>query len=76
MQAILNPGQTKIVLKSIEKLLQLYTMDQNTKTYPSDVNDFLSQFSKEEFRLLKSLVDIFRQSREVTFCQEVKKSYH
>jgi len=72
MQAILNPVQTKVVLKSIKKLLQFYTMHQNTKTYPSDCNDFLSQFTKDEFRLLKSIVDVFKQSQEITFCSQVK----
>lgn len=68
MQVELNPIQTKLVLRTIKKLLQLSTMDQNSKTYPKKCNAFLSQFSEQEFNQLESFLSIFEQSRGVTFC--------
>lgn len=68
MEVVLTPIQTKIVLRTLQKLLKFYALDRNSKSYPKKRDAFFYQFSEQDINRLKSLLAIFEQSQGATFC--------
>lgn len=52
----LDGKQVLVVLGLIRKVMKLYRDDQRGGDYPRDCNDFLNQFSRQDFQVMGEIL--------------------